>query len=179
MRCSFQPEREGIGVCANCGRVVCPTCAMELQGRTYCQLCANAIFTERSSVKPRRDRSGLLTAGGILAIVGGAGLTLFAVPVSLLALLDTILADDSTEALDAFVTCLIMLALSVLGVLQIVGGICALKRTRFGLALTGAICGTISCSILGIMALVFIAVSKEEFNKEQSPPYESRSPWES
>jgi hypothetical protein len=57
---------------------------------------------------------------------------------------------------------LILWCASVLGIVAIVGGISALRRKRFGLSLAGAICALPSI-ILGILAVVFIAVGKREF----------------
>ncbi len=56
------------------------------------------------------------------------------------------------------------LPLLLLGVVAIVGGIFALKRKAWGLALAGGICALFPpYSLLGILAIVFIALSKEEF----------------
>jgi len=53
-----------------------------------------------------------------------------------------------------------------LGVVAIVGGVMALQRTRWSLALVGAICALLIPPpfILGILAIVFIALSREEFS---------------
>jgi hypothetical protein len=53
----------------------------------------------------------------------------------------------------------------VLGIVAIVGGISAIRRKRFGLALAGAICAILS-GPLGILAVVFIALRKREFGGE-------------
>jgi hypothetical protein len=49
-----------------------------------------------------------------------------------------------------------------LGIVAIVGGISAIRRGSFGLSLAGAICALPS-SIMGILAVIFVAVSKEKF----------------
>ena len=48
-------------------------------------------------------------------------------------------------------------------ILAIVGGIYALKRKKWGLALTGSIAALFASWPLGIAAIVFTAMSKEEF----------------
>ena len=53
----------------------------------------------------------------------------------------------------------------VLGIVAIVGGISAIRRKRFGLALAGAICAILS-GILGILAVIFVALRKREFGGE-------------
>ncbi|TFH36823.1 MAG: hypothetical protein E4G93_01430 [Dehalococcoidia bacterium] len=53
----------------------------------------------------------------------------------------------------------------ILGAMAIVGGIFALKRRHWGLSLAGAICATLTpiSFILGVPAIVFIALSHDEF----------------
>jgi len=52
----------------------------------------------------------------------------------------------------------------ILGIVSIVGGIYALRRERWGLALAGSICA-LSSLILGILAIIFVVLSKDEFSK--------------
>ena len=65
---------------------------------------------------------------------------------------------------------LIILALGVLNVLGIIGGILALKRKRWGWALGLSICGAFGSGVLGILAVVFIGISKDEFQPKNSVP---------
>jgi hypothetical protein len=52
-----------------------------------------------------------------------------------------------------------------MGVVSILGGISALQRRRWGLALAGGICALVPMqTLLGVLAIVFLAISKEEFN---------------
>jgi hypothetical protein len=53
-----------------------------------------------------------------------------------------------------------------LGVVAIVGGVSALRRRSFGLSLAGAICALPS-HILGILAIIFISLSKKEFEAKE------------
>jgi hypothetical protein len=50
----------------------------------------------------------------------------------------------------------------VLGAIGIAGGISALNRKSFGLSLAGAIC-ILPTVILGILAIIFVSLSKKEF----------------
>jgi len=50
------------------------------------------------------------------------------------------------------------------GILAIGGGICALTRKLWGLALFGSICSLICLWPLGLFAIIFTAVSKKEFS---------------
>jgi len=53
----------------------------------------------------------------------------------------------------------------VLGTMAIVGGVFALRRRHWGLSLAGAICATLvpMSFLLGVAAIVFIALSHDEF----------------
>ena len=90
-------------------------------------------------------RSGLLTAGGILCIVGGA----FAV-ISVVLAVDILISNIECLSLWDTLRCgcyacvirSIIVAMSVfaLGIVTIVGGVSAMRRKKFGLSLAGAIC---------------------------------------
>ena len=99
---------------------------------------------------------------GILAIVSG-GLKLFGV-LGLIAFgffaiaLPTITRiGPLTLFLGAFVPLVILVALAI------IGGIFAIQRKHFGLALTGAIAALLPFSLLGLASIILLAISKEEF----------------
>ncbi len=65
----------------------------------------------------------------------------------------------------------------VLGLIAIAGGIFALRRRGWGLALAGAVCAVfpthpygslIWTPVIGILAIVFVALSKNEFSRSTS-----------
>ena len=125
------------------------------------------------------SRGGLLTAGGILSIIGGAfeiigGGIIMVLTTGIrillrLALLPFHPGDWFERIIPVIPTWLIIVGvpLIVLGIIAIVGGISALRRKSFGLSLAGAICGLPS-TIFGILAIIFISVSKKEFEVESS-----------
>jgi len=103
-------------------------------------------------------RSGMLTAGGVLAVIAG----IIGVIIGAIAIVDIGLAilglAGAVTGLASGVTSI------VLGVLAIVGGRYALDKKNFVLAiLFGGICGILSSWILGLLALIFIALSQKEF----------------
>ena len=51
-----------------------------------------------------------------------------------------------------------------IGIVALIGGIFTLKRRTWGFALTGAICALFPIVPLGIMAIIFLAVRKNEFD---------------
>ena len=106
-----------------------------------------------------------LTAGileiicGIWALIASLGLVLFASIFKALAIPDV----------PAFVGPLIgMMAIpfALFGILAIVGGVFALRKKNWGLALAGAIVSIFSpyMILLAIAAIVFVALSKSEFS---------------
>jgi hypothetical protein len=175
VKCSYHPEVDAVGVCTNCGRMICPDCGLQLRDRTYCKPCANEIFAAKLSPKSTAEgRSGLLKAGGILSILAGVmGLLTVVLPLAMIIFLPLLLSarEDDFDASYSFVLLFFVPFIAIFGILStlaIVGGICALKRERWGLALGGAICGAVASSVLGILAVVFIAMSRDEFKKKPS-----------
>ena len=125
-------------------------------------------------------RSGLLTAGGILSIIGGAfevigGVIMVVLPMGIrillrLALLPLHPGGWWERIIPVLPTWLIIVGVPflVLGIVAIVGGISALRRESFGLSLAGAICALpIPSHILGILAIIFVSLSKKEFGTKE------------
>jgi hypothetical protein len=139
----------------------CPKCGRETADNSqFCPSCG-AKLTEGQ--KPKKTR--LSTVAGILDIVAGSfGL----VGVFVLTVVMIILANDpdrrAADEVDPIVVLLAMaVPLAILGVLAIVGGIYALRRRNWGMALAGAIAASLPFSLMGIAALVLTALSREEF----------------
>jgi hypothetical protein len=57
------------------------------------------------------------------------------------------------------------IALLVIGVLAILGGVYALKLKAWGLALAGSIAAVITGPIIGLLALIFVVLGREDFRK--------------
>jgi hypothetical protein len=55
------------------------------------------------------------------------------------------------------------LYLLILGLVSLIGGIFAVQRKKWGLAIAGAITAFFGGGILGILAIIFIAMGKKEF----------------
>ena len=53
--------------------------------------------------------------------------------------------------------------LVIVGILPIIGGIYALQRKKWVLALVGSIVAILGSSVMGILATIFVAMSKDEF----------------
>ena len=102
------------------------------------------------------------TTAGILTIIGGGfnlivGIILVAVGTAFLAPLTGI------WSFGLFGTPLI-----VLGAVSVVGGIFAIQRKVWGLALAGAICALFPppIAVLGILSIIFVSLGKVEFTSQ-------------
>lgn len=115
------------------------------------------------------EKSWKPTTAGVLSIVAG-GLTLL-VLLALLAFFPATAVGSHMHPYMpgwpigvGYVMILIALPLSLCAAVAIVGGIFALKRRLWGLALAGAICAVFSpASVLGILAVIFVALGRSEF----------------
>ncbi len=140
MNSSTQPRN-----CVACGRSiswdanVCPYCGHDYRGAMA------------GPMQAQKKESGMPTAAGILIILG-----------ALIALgIGVLVAVGSTVVLsgEGFVCGAIGIAIGVIGIL---GGIFALQRKMFALAL---IAGILTIwTILGLIGLILVAVSREEFH---------------
>ncbi len=103
------------------------------------------------------ERTWKPTTAGILSIVAGAiGLIIGIVVAALGETIGMMAGFWGWGAIGA--------PMIALGIVAIVGGIFALQRRVWGMALAGAICALIwPMTILGILAIIFVAMSKKEF----------------
>lgn len=117
------------------------------------------------------------TVGGILNIVAGSFHVLGAlgviialtviVSVGKAAFLDEMWRELAQQGIGLGFLIAILVGttvfLAVIGTLSLLGGIHALKRKKWGLALAGSIASIFGSSAIGIVALIFIAMSRDEF----------------
>ncbi len=113
------------------------------------------------------------TTAGILEIIDGSFSALISVTMIIgaavigsgAAWLGLNASDFDGMALSVVATILLVVALVVLAfaVLEILGGISAVQRKRWGLALAGGIASAIPFNLIGIFAIILLALSKDEF----------------
>ena len=98
------------------------------------------------------------TTAGILSIVAGASELVGGIIIGGIAAVLTALIKTGLGVIFGF-------PLIAFGIVAIVGGIFALRRRVWRLALAGAICSVFMphVSILGILAIIFVVISKREF----------------
>ena len=118
------------------------------------------------------NKSWMPTAAGVLCIVSAA--------IRLIAVLGLIVAIIATGNVLVFtglgfwfplnviaVLWIITVPLAVTGVLALIGGIFALQRKRWGLALAGSIAAFLPFGILGLVATVFTSLSRHDFEDQE------------
>jgi hypothetical protein len=108
-----------------------------------------------------REQTWKPTTAGVLTIISGV--------VYFLCLFCLLIAGFITGALPEVPNWVskLLYGLSIptviLGVLAITGGVFAMKRRAWGMALTGAIAAFIISFVFGLCAIIFLAMSKREF----------------
>jgi len=119
-------------------------------------------------------RTWKATTAGVLNIVAGGlnGLgalgiiiAIFAVGSLSVMIEDFLLPEQASSILPIIIPILVAsLVLNIAGtVFPIIGGIYALQRRKWGWALAGSIIAIFRSSILGILATIFVAMARDEF----------------
>ncbi len=122
------------------------------------------------------DKTWMPLVAGILSIVAG-GLSLIGGIIAILAASVFMVAPYSglgQEAIGIVFFLAVLIPFLIICAVAIIGGIYAIKRRNWGLALAGAICSILTswAWMLGVAAVVLVALSKKEFNGNSSilPP---------
>jgi hypothetical protein len=105
--------------------------------------------------------------GGILAIIGGViGLLASMGILIAITVLSTIWSWGLLPINVIGILWIILVPMLICGVLAIIGGIFAVQRKNYGMALIGAIAALFPGWIFGLGAIVFTAISRDEFGME-------------
>ena len=117
--------------------------------------------------------------GGILSIVAGAFGVLWVLGVIFIIIISLVVFSDpnyydTAPSTDFYLFIVLFygcigIFFFILGVLAIVGGVFALRKKVWGLALTGAIAGTITFFPCGIAAIIFTSLGRKEFSHKEPP----------
>jgi hypothetical protein len=112
-------------------------------------------------------KTRMRVAGGILNIICGAINIILGI-VLIIAAIDRSLIDLSFMEQDlgiSIMMIIIVLFMIIAGTIAIIGGINALHRKNWGVALAGAILSCLSySSLLGVPSIILIALSRKEFH---------------
>ena len=116
------------------------------------------------------SKSVLPTAGGILLLIAGIIALIFW---GIIAAALDIVGFGLSQVPGAEMIAGLLIICGVIGIIlsliTLLGGIMALQRKKWGFALAGSIIGLLTlgpmfiCSILSLIALILIAISKQEF----------------
>jgi len=130
--------------CVSCGRSIA-------WDANVCQYCGHDYRVVMGGAAPAKKESAMPVIGGVLILLPSLGY---------LAGGGLIAAGSSVALLPGGVFCGIVLLL--IGILCLLGGIFAIQRKNFGLALVAGI--LVIPSILGLIGLILVIVSKDEFH---------------
>ena len=172
--------------CRNCGKEligspeICTNCgARPMSGTSFCSNCGTPT-TELTEICPK---CGARVAGKAVEKAGGAWMPLTAGILDLVAGVPALLIGIALAAglgmLGALIGLLggipgvgtiigtimgaIAVPMIIFAIIAIAGGVFAIRRRIWGLALAGSICALFCAWILGIPAIVFTVMGKKHF----------------
>ena len=159
--------------CRNCGKELegtpefCMNCgARPMAGTSFCpgcgapttpltEICTNCGARVARAIDGKTWKP---TAAGILCIIAGAIAVIYCYIVF------TVLGSIIATYLGIAWPAVYGVPSIILGIIAIVGGIYALRRRIWGLALAGSICALLGPGfVLGILAIIFVILGKGEF----------------
>ena len=142
--------------CHSCGAVI----------KRQAELCVHCGVRVDKGAIPRPEGAPTIkpVVGGILGIIAGVfpligGIVLIAIGI----------ATSSWAESAHWAPIGIGIPLFALGVVAIIGSSYAVARKNFPLAILGGVCSIFSMWLLGIPALILVAISSKEFYLQQSP----------
>ena len=104
------------------------------------------------------------TTAGILSIIAGAMQLLLGIVFAVgLGLAKGLAGALEIPGFPVGILAIFSIPIIILGIVAVIGGVYALKRSKWGLALAGSICALIGPWILGIPAIIFVIMGKNEF----------------
>jgi hypothetical protein len=141
--------------------VLCTKCGKDNPPEAeFCNFCGSLMA---NVIRPKTWKP---KAGGIINIViGSFYLLLFGLPIVITA----IQGGDNWREFGSLMAG-IFIILGPVSVMAIIGGIFALKRRKWVLAMIGSVCAIFSPFLIGLAALIFIVISRNEFEVKKLPP---------
>ena len=109
-----------------------------------------------------KQQTAMPIIAGVLVIVS-AGFKLLMLLSILAASLVVMVPVSFTFLNPGTLMAIVLVPLIAIVVLAIIGGIFCLQRKRWGWALAGSILSILPFSILGLVAVILVALSKDEF----------------
>jgi len=137
------------------GTNFCPECgAVTTREAEVCASCGKPI------AKAPTEKSWMPVTAGVLSIIAGvSGVAAGAVVATIGSIIGGFFGMLWPSILGV--------PSIILGIIAVAGGICALRRIVWGLALAGSVCAVVSgffvMKVLGILAIIFVSLGKGEF----------------
>jgi len=156
---------DGSLFCTICGaeisaaKATCPGCGSAvLPGISHCSRCGQSLT---GGAKEERKRGIKPVVGGILGTIAG----LFGLVMGILIIAGVSEATGQHPFIEEDISWINTLGVLfiVMGLLAILGSTLAIARTGFWLAIVGTICAIPLIPMLGIAALILVAVSRKDF----------------
>lgn len=109
------------------------------------------------------EKTWMPLTAGILTIVSAAMKLITAIGAAIGLTIYTTGSDCSIGISETAILIGIMVPFLVLGIVALIGGIYALRRKKWGMALAGSIAAFLPSGIIGVVAIILVSISKNEF----------------
>lgn len=117
-------------------------------------------MSTQTNINPQKTARPVIA--GVLSIIAGAVCLVGVLVFSIIAGISTVVGGPFIIMPVLFFV--IGLPVIALGLISIVGGIYATQRRRWGWALAGAITTLVISNVMGLIAVILVAIAREEFS---------------
>jgi membrane protease YdiL (CAAX protease family) len=120
------------------------------------------VVMQEEEGRQEMERTWKPIAAGILCIIAGVPIVVIG-GILVATIVGGLIRPSPDQGYAVLLSILFGPPLIIVGPIAIVGGICALRRKNWGLALAGSICALPAGFLLGILAIIFVIMGKREF----------------
>ncbi len=114
MKCAYHPDREVVGACVSCGRLICADCKVVLGGKFYCNPCADKLVTGTSTPPEAKELNWFYRHLNWTYILGYVlVLVLCFIAGLILGTIDPYVADETVDLVAYLIVFIVMLPMSI------------------------------------------------------------------